>query len=326
MPQQIFNARNPTGAWVDDARDTTERWNTARADQLSQFEASKAQGQSQDDWRREIALKQLGLNRDIWMGGREDTASARADEANRWGQKFDLERRQFDYGIGRAQAADKREEEARQKAELKRAAYAKLAADPTAFADTKTLAGRLGQIDPETGMPMLVEKMLAEERRREAEKALAAQQVPELLRSTDPLQRKRGEALAAKAGLDLETYRPARVGVTAPQEVLSQDPALMNKIDEIAGQVARLSIYGGGSQEQAAAGNLARQQLWSLAIQKAHEYGADPTQLFRMMEAQIAAKIPWTTGMQDIGRSISTLGGILDDPRAKYANALLGAQ
>jgi hypothetical protein len=349
MPVMKYSALDTGGTYRPDAMDQVEQWNANRGDQWSRYALDMMQKRQDDqrqsaadDWRKEVALKQLGLQENMWKGGREDSAAERAANAD-WrskeleyrGQESAAERafrerglqmgeRQFNFQMTQAEKAALEKENAAAERKAKADAYKRLAGDPNAFSDPRTLASRIGEIDPEAGMPMLVEKMLAEERRKEAERGLAAGQVPALLQSTDPAERKRGMALAGKANMDPSLFTPARIGQTNPDTVLQQDPELMNKIEEIAGQVSRLSIYGGGSQEQAAAGQMARDQLWNLAQQKAQEYGADPTRLFRAMEQQLSAKMPRTTSMQDIGRSISTLGGILDDPRAKYANQLLG--
>lgn len=108
MPVMKYSALDQSGTYQPDAMDQVEQWNANRGDQWSRYALSlmekrndDARQAAADDWRKEVALKQLGLQESMWKGGREDTAAARAAEADRWGK-------QFDYMRGRDQSADAR--------------------------------------------------------------------------------------------------------------------------------------------------------------------------------------------------------------------------
>ena len=203
-----------------------------------------------------------------------------------------------------------------------------LLANPEAFKSLPAFAQGIGQVDPEAGLPILVDQMMKKDTRSEGERATKEAKIPALLASSDPADRALGQKLSAAAGVDPTTYAPARTRITSPQDVVSQAPELDDKLEELTGAVAKMSMYGGGSREQAAAGQLARNELWALANEKARDYGANPRQLFRALEAELTKRIAQLNAQngvgQSLGQSLSTLGGLMDDPRTKYANALLG--
>lgn len=101
MPTFKTSAMDPSGTWQPDAMDQVEQWNANRGDQWSRYAMSLANQNREDDWRKQVALQQLVLQRDMWQGGREDTAAARQLEADRWGK-------QFDYMSGRDKLMDER--------------------------------------------------------------------------------------------------------------------------------------------------------------------------------------------------------------------------
>lgn len=78
MPTFKTSAMDPSGTWQSDAMDQVEQWNANRGDQWSRYAMSLANQNREDDWRKQVALQQLGLQRDMWQGGREDTAAERA--------------------------------------------------------------------------------------------------------------------------------------------------------------------------------------------------------------------------------------------------------
>ena len=97
MPTFTRSVLNPNGTYQSDAMDQVEQWNANRGDQWSRYaldmlqkQKSDARQQAGDDWRKDVALQQLGLQRDQWGGSRQDAA------------------KQFEYMTGRDAAADAR--------------------------------------------------------------------------------------------------------------------------------------------------------------------------------------------------------------------------
>jgi len=85
MPTLKYSALDPSGTWQGDAMDQVEQWNANRGDQWSRYALSLAQQaqdraaqQAQEDWRRDVAMRQLALAEKQWQGGREDSAQERA--------------------------------------------------------------------------------------------------------------------------------------------------------------------------------------------------------------------------------------------------------
>jgi hypothetical protein len=90
-----YSALNPSGSYQADAMDEVERWNANRGDQWSQY-ALNLMGQKQrdqaaqagEDWRKDVALRELGLRDKEFTLGREDSAAERA-------QKYGFETRKL---------------------------------------------------------------------------------------------------------------------------------------------------------------------------------------------------------------------------------------
>lgn len=92
MPVQKFSAMDPSGSWNMDARDQVAMWNANRGDQINMWQQNRLDQRGQDDWRREVALKQLGLQENMWKGGREDSAAERAAKYGFMGEELGLRR------------------------------------------------------------------------------------------------------------------------------------------------------------------------------------------------------------------------------------------
>lgn len=88
MPVQKYSAMDPGGSWNMDARDQAAMWNANRGDQWTQFNINRADRGDQNAWQRDVAMAQLGLNRDMWQGGRQDSATA-AERHYGWLEKTD---------------------------------------------------------------------------------------------------------------------------------------------------------------------------------------------------------------------------------------------
>jgi hypothetical protein len=90
MPIKKYSAMDPSGTFRSDAMDQVEQWNSARGDQWNQFNTNIQNQRQQDDWRKDVALQQLGLNREMYQGGREDSAAERAAKYGFMGQELGL--------------------------------------------------------------------------------------------------------------------------------------------------------------------------------------------------------------------------------------------
>lgn len=88
MPTFTRSVLNPNGTYQPDAMDQVEQWNAQRGDQWAKYNMDRQSQSAQDDWRKEVALKQLGLTREMGMWGREDANAARQLEADRYGKQF----------------------------------------------------------------------------------------------------------------------------------------------------------------------------------------------------------------------------------------------
>ena len=92
MPVQKFSAMDPSGSWNMDARDQTAMWNADRGDRINMWQTNRMDQRSQDDWRKDVALKQLGLSEKMYTGGREDSAAERAAKYGFMGEELGLRR------------------------------------------------------------------------------------------------------------------------------------------------------------------------------------------------------------------------------------------
>jgi hypothetical protein len=92
MPVQKFSAMDPSGSWNMDARDQTAMWNADRGDRINMWQTNRMDQRGQDDWRKEIALKQLGLTEKGMNWNREDTAAERAAKYGFMGEELGLRR------------------------------------------------------------------------------------------------------------------------------------------------------------------------------------------------------------------------------------------
>ena len=92
MPVQKFSAMDPSGSWNMDARDQADMWNADRGDRINMWQQNRIDQRGQDDWRKDIALKQLGLSEKMYTGGREDSAAERAAKYGFMGEELGLRR------------------------------------------------------------------------------------------------------------------------------------------------------------------------------------------------------------------------------------------
>jgi hypothetical protein len=75
-----------------DARDQTAMWNADRGDRINMWQTNRMDQRGQDDWRRDVALKQLGLTEKGMNWNREDTAAERAAKYGYMGEELGLRR------------------------------------------------------------------------------------------------------------------------------------------------------------------------------------------------------------------------------------------
>lgn len=101
MPTFTRSAMNPNGTWQSDAMDQSEAFNANRADTNNRWNVGRQDARSQSDMALQMLREQLGLQREMYQGGRQDAASSRQMEADRFGK-------QFEYMGGRDKLADER--------------------------------------------------------------------------------------------------------------------------------------------------------------------------------------------------------------------------
>jgi hypothetical protein len=75
-----------------DARDQTAMWNADRGDRINMWQTNRMDQRGQDDWRKDVALKQLGLSERMYDGGRADSAAERAAKYGFMGEELGLRR------------------------------------------------------------------------------------------------------------------------------------------------------------------------------------------------------------------------------------------
>lgn len=197
MPTFTRSALNPNGAYVSDAMDQVEQWNANRGDQWSQFAIQQGNRRWENDWQREIALKQLEQRNTEYQGDRAQRATEYQDgRTDRAADKSDLallraaefkyrgerdmagdtfRNRSFDEtksfnDLGRADITRRQsrdaEEDGRRQAKI--AGYSALAKMPNAFASPEAYAAAIAGFDPEGGMPILQQEMFRRADRKDA--------------------------------------------------------------------------------------------------------------------------------------------------------------
>lgn len=92
MPVQKYSAMDPSGSWNMDARDQAAMWNADRGDRINMWQTNRMDQRGQDDWRRDVALKQLDQNREFWQGNRDESAAERAARYGFMGEELGLRR------------------------------------------------------------------------------------------------------------------------------------------------------------------------------------------------------------------------------------------
>jgi hypothetical protein len=96
MPVQKHSAMDPGGTWQMDARDQTAMWNADRGDRINMWQTNRMDQRGQDDWRKEVALKQLGLTEQGMNWNREDTAAERAAKYGYMGEELGMRRQSME--------------------------------------------------------------------------------------------------------------------------------------------------------------------------------------------------------------------------------------
>jgi hypothetical protein len=101
MPTFTRSFFDPKGSYQSDAMDQVEQWNANRGDQWSQYALNMANKNREEDWRKDVALKQLGLQSEMYQGGRQESALERQARA-------DAEKARYGYMTGRDTLEDQR--------------------------------------------------------------------------------------------------------------------------------------------------------------------------------------------------------------------------
>ena len=313
MPVQKFSAMDPSGSWNMDARDQTAMWNADRGDRINMWQTNRADQSGRDAWQRDVALKQLGLQSEMYQGGREDSASARQAEANRWGQQFDymrgrdasgenrwqqefdLNKRGADLQLSEAERLTKERAEKAASAQRfratlgggmqgmdpKQAAFLKMMADSGAPDDV--LSSMAVQI---AGRPLETQFRRDDARTQAAEDAVAALEGNRFAGQKQANELKR---VAERGGI--KDIIIGRGQMVPPEQVKMNAPEYSQIVDGMREQLKNLpETWFSGEGE--GVGNIIMESLQANANEMAKQYGTDPNKLAKLMYLDVVQGNP----------------------------------
>lgn len=260
MPTFTRSSFNLGGSYQPDAMDQVEQWNANRGDQWSRYAMDSQKERTADDWRKEVALKQLGLQSEMYQGWRADTAAARQAEADRWQKQFgymqgkdtmENERWGKQFGL-QERAANLQLNEADRLAQERAAEAAALeSVDPTqlGFTDPKAIAAwkalpaaaRKGVI-PNLFARTMERSMLPEDRATRGEDVRGTMALEALSKYEQQGQVTPREAQQyAKASAEAQKQGYGGTGGAEPQQIKAQEfakqqaRAIIKQADDLAG-------------------------------------------------------------------------------------------
>lgn len=335
MPVQKFSAMDPSGTWQMDARDQTAMWNADRGDRINMWQQNRIDQRGQDDWRRDIMLKQLDQNREFWQGGREDSAAERAAKYGLLGEELGLRREESaaNRGLQERMFAPQERLMNLQAAEAefygedrakKRAARSQLrervksggieGIDPRAAAYLRMVA-ETGDDDTLAAMlPQLAGRPLERQFAREDQRNAAAEEASARLEGGQFTGEREKQSLLSRAQRGgMQDVNVGRGQIQSAANVMSQ-PEFGQAVESLRMSLRGIpDVYKLGTQEGEAVGAILTQAVESQAAELAKQFGTDPRQLARLLYAEVTKGAPgqergfWS----GLGRGISeaaTLG------------------
>jgi hypothetical protein len=295
-----------------DARDQTAMWNADRGDRINMWQQNRVDQRGQDDWRKEVALKQLGLTEQGMNWNREDTAAERAAKYGYMGEELGLRRQAMEsdndyrkrmialqesdpnrqmgsYALEKMKGRDVSRSNLRSRIasgqglenmDPQAAAYLRMVAET---GDDDTLAAML---------PQIAARPLEQKFRREDQRSAGAEEAAARLEEG----RYAGEREAG-----LLKSRAARGGVTdvlagrgqvvPPEQVRVQSPEYSQIVDSIKSTFRGLDAQATGDQEAAAASAIMQQSIQSAAQELAKQYGTNPQLLAKLIYQDVISGV-----------------------------------
>lgn len=315
MPVQKFSAMDPSGSWNMDARDQTAMWNADRGDRINMWQTNRMDQRSQDDWRKDVALKQLGLSEKMYTGGREDSAAERAakygfeekrlaaDEAQRgwergykddefnWNKAFDQVKLDEMSELQKERAGKRTAREnlrtrfttgpGMEGMDPQAAAYLRMVAET---GDDETLAAML---------PQIAARPLEQKFRREDQRSAAAEDAAARLEGGQFTGEREAQVLRSQAQRGgMKDVAAGRGQMQAASNVMAQ-PEFGQAVETLRSQLRSIpDVYKMGTQEGAAVGAILTQAIESQAAELAKQFGTDPRQLAQLLYAEVSKNAP----------------------------------
>jgi hypothetical protein len=308
MPVQKFSAMDPSGSWNMDARDQTAMWNADRGDRINMWQTNRMDQRSQDDWRKDVALRTLDLDREKYQGGRQDLKDRDAayydfegkrlgQDQYRWEARDTREQSEFDLRLNEAKRlAKEREDRALSKSKLRErfttgpgmegmdpqaAAYLRMVAET---GDDETLSAML---------PQIAARPLEQKFRREDQRSAAAEDAAARLEGgqfTGEREAQRLRSVAQRGGM--KDVAVGRGQLQAASNVTAQ-PEFGQAVETLRSQLRSIpDVYKMGTQEGAAVGAILTQAIESQAAELAKQFGTDPRQLAQLLYAEVSKGAP----------------------------------
>ncbi len=329
MPTFTRSAMNPNGSWQSDAQDQAEAFNANRGDNWLQWAQSRADRNQQNGWQRDVALAQIGLNRDQMNLGHEDRNAALQAENNRWDKQF---------GFMGTQEANLEKDRAsnRDWINTQRGYAANDYADRQALKDQRTkfigsLATGTGTegMDPKaaawlqhiaaSGAPpdaimsaysQIGARPLETQMRREDQRTGAAEAAAADLESgryTGERQKLQLQSQAARGGVkDTVVGR----GQMVPAASVASQPEFGQAVESLREQLRRVpDTYKFGTEEGTAMGQILQQSIDAQAGELAKQFGTDPQQLARLMYQAVTVGNPGQQRgfLSGVGRALTAI-------------------
>jgi len=326
MPVRKYSAMDPDGTWKMDAMDQVNMWNADRGDRLSQYSQSRMDQRSQDDWRKEVALKQLGLQGEMYRGGREESAlerQARADAEKakygymggrdaaadeQWNRRFALDERGANLQLSEAERMAK--ERADEAASLD-------AFDPSSFGLSKDAwAAAPRGIKSQVAANLMSRGIMKAQRpedlamRREDANINAAEEARAALEAgnfTGEKQAMRYRQMAKRGGVsDVVEGR----GQTVPAQSVFAQPEVSQIVEGLRNQLRSVPEEYTNTSAGEAVGEVVKNTIQAQATELAKQFGTDPEQLARLMYAAVVQGEPGQAKgfLGSLGRGVAELG------------------
>ena len=335
MPVQKFSAMDPGGSWNMDARDQTAMWNANRGDQINMWQQNRLDQRGQDDWRKEVALKQLGLSEKMYTGGREDSAAERAAKYGFMGEELGLRREESAANRGLQERGFGLQERGlnMQLSEAERLSQERADKAASAKAFRSNLGGGMAGMDPkqaaylkmmaDAGAPdellssaavQMAGRPLESQFRREDQRTAAAEDAAARLEGGQFTGDREANLLRSQAQRGgIKDFNVGRGQMQAASQVAAQ-PEFGQAVENLRGQLRSVpDVYKLGTKEGEAVGQILAQAVESQAAELAKQFGTDPRQLAQLLYAEVTKGDPgqgrgFLSGLGKFAAEVPTFG------------------